>query len=630
MATVIKTKEEIVLITDNELLGRYLNKNDVDAFEELVRRHSNLVMGVCQNMLFHTHDAEDAFQATFLILSRKASKLVCHGSIAGWLYQTAMRNCLQVRRRKGRARETEMIEDPIRSEEPWQTIAEAQERDRIYQEINRLPRRYREVIVLCHLEGRTRSEAAEFLDWTEAAVKAALARGRNLLRRRLIRRGLLASAALLMMRAATTHAQSAVSEPLIASALQHCQNVTPTVSVGTSSEFVRTLSHQGVLSMHSATLLKAVSLAASIAIIVAIPLAVLAAQTPIGEPESEIVATLVQDGSEQDDSGTSVKVSATTVTAEESDFNMDTVDAASTSFQDARRVDTSSAEYRFAIENSEEYWRLMLQSYEARAKAVMSKSKRSQLSETEKLTKLSEAYEYRAKVIEARLNLERIEFESQAKAKNAAEPVAESHSVQFDFEPKTIPSKESASVLATLAEINVETSQIAILHDEFSGIGPGCNLRIYRVNKFLANGVITHSDGGASMASFELNPDTKEIRVGDQVRLYPNPKLVSPSTQSSRDESTTESKSSSVPPASTDVVQPGEALLVESLMDPSLNRRVVVLSDYTIVLPLAGVVSVKNKTTAEISKILDESFSKFVANPSMFVARESASTPIKK
>jgi RNA polymerase sigma factor (sigma-70 family) len=190
------------LVTDNELIGRYLFADDAAAFEELMRRHSGLVMGVCRGMLLQTQDAEDAFQATFLVLSRKAKSLIDHGSIAGWLYQAAMRNCLQVRRRKSRMRETEMKVEPCRVEEPWQAIASAQENDLVSQEINRLPVRYRDAIVLCHLKGHSRAEAAELLDWTEQAVKAALSRGRNLLRKRLIRSGLITSTLLVSLSAA--------------------------------------------------------------------------------------------------------------------------------------------------------------------------------------------------------------------------------------------------------------------------------------------------------------------------------------------------------------------------------------------------------------------------------------------
>ena len=754
MAIGFETKEGIVLITDNELLGRYLNKNDKSAFEELVRRHSNLVMGVCRNMLFHTHDAEDAYQATFLILSRKSAKLLHHGSIAGWLYQTAMRNCLQVRRRKGRARETEMIEEPVGTNEPWQTIADAQERDLIYQEINQLPKRYREVIVLCHLEGHTRSEAAEFLDWTEAAVKAALARGRNLLRRRLIRSGIMTSVALAMMGAATAQAQSAVTEPLIASAIQLSQNVTPTASVGSSSQFVHTISHQGVLSMHSVTLIKAVSLAASIAIVVSIPLALLAVQTTVDGTGQDIVTHFDGASPAGDKTGVGVEIgeiasfdqpkdeteaaeSVGTIADSSGDkFANHSYTALrrpalnpNTSSRSDQRSDTS----RFAKENSTEFWQLMLQSYENRAQAAMLKASQPQQTKFEALTNQSEAFEYQAKIVEARLNLERIKFESSQPGEIASESAevgmetpdsTTSGSVksQANSAQKTRLNPESQLVLAshlrsaTVFSIDPKTGLFAIGIGESSGVKTNCRLSIYRGNRFLAYAVIVDTQPKLSVAKPESESKFGLIRQGDKVHVnlesigmpaaakkatgvntarmvflatieqacelykhnvgkYPaslndlfqrpvnmstkqwggpfientksNVQMAASMTYSVNDEkdgieigfkknaaiATNEkdsTKTTFVPPSSTAIVEPGEVLLVESMTDATLNRRVVVQADHTIVLPFAGVVSVRNKTTTEITEILDAKFSKYVASPTTFVVRESASTPMSK
>ena len=269
-----------MLTTDNELLGKYLVKNDARAFEELVQRHSGLVMGVCRNMLFHRQDAEDAFQATFLILARKAKKLTNHGSISGWLYQVAIRNCMQIRRRKRKTRETEMVSEPIvGNNEPWQSITNAEESDLIYKEIHRLPKRYREVIVLCHLQGHSRSDAAELLGWTDAAVKAALARGRNLLRQRLVRSGLMTGALLVVLRNATTSAAEAVTPSLVTSTLEHCQGLIPKSTPGlpgTTPQFVRALANHGALNMQATTFTKALVMGSALLLAVSLPLAVLA------------------------------------------------------------------------------------------------------------------------------------------------------------------------------------------------------------------------------------------------------------------------------------------------------------------------------------------------------------------
>ncbi|MFK7768735.1 MAG: sigma-70 family RNA polymerase sigma factor [Mariniblastus sp.] len=667
MATVIETKEATVLITDNELLGRYLNKKDSSAFEELVRRHSKLVMGVCQNMLFHRHDAEDAFQATFLILSRKASKLIHHGSVAGWLYQTAMRNCLQVRRRKGRARETEMIEEPVGSNEPWQTIADAQERDRIYQEINRLPKRYRDVIVLCHLEGHTRNEAAEFLDWTEAAVKAALARGRNLLRRRLIRSGLMTSVALATMGAATVNAQSAVTDHLIASALQHCQNITPTVSVGSSPQFVRTLSNQGILSMHSVTLVKAISLAATIVFAVSIPFAMLAAQSTVASRGTEVVATLDEPPVAKGDLRTSVEVGEPAVPTAKLNSATDEIKSDQTvkfslvgdsSSSATTKViggndDWVSDDKRFKIENSQEYWELMLQAHESRARVSEANNRLPNQSTTAKLTSLAELYESRAKVVEARLNLERIKFES--RRKNLVEPPAEVaiSKAASNSQPNSPRKKGDRAVGFSIVSPEVSQPPLVELARYVQVIEKACKL--YKLNcgtfpKSLDSLTQCPSNmspnrwGGPYMEDAKAFDDFKRSvkysvdETNDKVTLDWMGKGMKPSEERlgsdprnlSNKQTQLPKETSFVPPASTTVVKPGEVLLVESMVDESLNRRVVVQADNTIMLPLVGVVLVHKKTTMEISKILNGKYAGYVASPDIFVVRESASTPLKR
>ena len=313
------------MVTDNELIGRYLFKNDNAALEELIGRHSNLVMGVCRGMLMQTQDAEDAFQATFLILSRKCKSLLNHGSVAGWLYQTAVRNCLQIRRRKSRNKETEMIDDPIKSDEPWQTISQAQERELVYQAINRLPSRYRDAIVLCHLQGHSRAQAAEMLDSTEASIKAALSRGRNLLRQRLIRSGLYTSAMLVTLNASTVSAKEHVSQSLVEATFQLSQGLSPTSSSGplgthgTSTQFVHTLANQGIMSMNATIILKSVSAAAAILLAVSVPVLVYAQQTKIKTGKNVILNLASQDSQQlaegdekrsasHSDSATTVKI----------------------------------------------------------------------------------------------------------------------------------------------------------------------------------------------------------------------------------------------------------------------------------------------------------------------------------
>jgi RNA polymerase sigma factor (sigma-70 family) len=583
------------LVTDNELIGRYLFADDAAAFEELMRRHSGLVMGVCRGMLLQTQDAEDAFQATFLVLSRKAKSLIDHGSIAGWLYQAAMRNCLQVRRRKSRMRETEMKVEPCRVDEPWQAIASAQENDLVSQEINRLPVRYRDAIVLCHLKGHSRAEAAELLDWTEQAVKAALSRGRNLLRKRLIRSGLITSTLLVSLSAATSSGQEYVSDSLIISSLEHCQGLTPTAQVGTSSQFVHSLANHGVMSMQASTLIKSVSIAAALFAGVMIPLGVIAQQTGVHStseksdyviaevqtdaanddkvPES-IIATIKQTSASQNLDGGS----ATTIRPHENG----TTRLAPRSSLGAKRLTGLN---EFAVEDSLQYWELIRKSAEIRSKSLTSRAKNEGDTDA-----MADAYEQQAKILEAEINMKRIQH-----LKNNPQPERSSNTSLPGVAGRINPPRKDGVTQQTI-EIEQPTPRAdpILLKEELESM-----------RKRLG----------------ESHPSIKKLE--QQIE-----ELESALALASRGRSPI--ATSAIPPASTTPVQPGETLLVESMTDPSLNRRVVVRADHTISLPLAGTLSVKAKTVDQIQESLEVKFSAFVKEPMIFVARESASTPLEK
>jgi RNA polymerase sigma factor (sigma-70 family) len=177
-------------ITDGELVKRYVQQRDETAFEALLRRHGPMVFGVCRRVLHNQHDAEDAFQATFLIFVSKASSLRSPGMIGNWLYGVAYRTALHAREAAGkrRAKEAEMPAKSRIAEDIWADLRPA-----LDLELERLPDKYRSVIVLCDLEGKTRKEAARHLGRTEGTVASRLARGRVLLAKRLARHGLMLS-----------------------------------------------------------------------------------------------------------------------------------------------------------------------------------------------------------------------------------------------------------------------------------------------------------------------------------------------------------------------------------------------------------------------------------------------------
>jgi RNA polymerase sigma factor (sigma-70 family) len=175
-------------LTDAQLLGRFLASRDEAAFEVLVWRHAAMVYGLCRRLLRHEQDAEDAFQATFLALARKAATVRNGEALASWLYKVAYRITLAARAAAGARAERE----PIRSDLPARVTEESIWRDLrpvLDEEVNRLPAKYRAAFVLCHLEGRTNEEAARQLGCPKGTVLSRLARARQRLRSRLTRRG---------------------------------------------------------------------------------------------------------------------------------------------------------------------------------------------------------------------------------------------------------------------------------------------------------------------------------------------------------------------------------------------------------------------------------------------------------
>jgi RNA polymerase sigma factor (sigma-70 family) len=181
-------------VTDGELLTRYVRQRDEAAFAALVRRHGPMVLGVCRRVLHDPHDAEDAFQATFLVLVRKASAVRCPGLVGNWLYGVAYRTAQHARRAllKRRTKEAEVVP---KAEAPHEARADL--RDLLDRELERLPDRYRAAVVLCDLAGASSKEAALHLGLPAGTVASRLARGRALLAKRLARHGLAVTGAAL-------------------------------------------------------------------------------------------------------------------------------------------------------------------------------------------------------------------------------------------------------------------------------------------------------------------------------------------------------------------------------------------------------------------------------------------------
>jgi RNA polymerase sigma factor (sigma-70 family) len=204
---------------DRELLERFVRQRDEAAFAALVRRHGAMVLGVCRRVLPHVHDAEDACQATFLVLARKSASIRKKDSLGCWLHGVAYRVASALKRdiARRRSREQPAVGDPpvVLPDLAWREV-----RAVLDEELGRLPERFRAPLLLCYLEGKTRDEAAQELGWSLGTLRGRLERGRDLLRARLTRRGLGLSGALLAALLTEQAASAAPAATLVVSTVQ--------------------------------------------------------------------------------------------------------------------------------------------------------------------------------------------------------------------------------------------------------------------------------------------------------------------------------------------------------------------------------------------------------------------------
>jgi len=183
-------------LSDRQLLERFASERDEQAFAALVERHGAMVQRACHCILRDEHEAQDACQAAFLLLARRAGRLWARDSLGPWLYAVAWRVAIDARKSRSRR----LKHERIASTRNTASIAAAAACDAdlatvIHEEIGRLPTPYRSAVVLCDLEGRTHAEAAELLGWRVGTVKSRQARARAQLRQRLTRRGMAPSLA---------------------------------------------------------------------------------------------------------------------------------------------------------------------------------------------------------------------------------------------------------------------------------------------------------------------------------------------------------------------------------------------------------------------------------------------------
>jgi RNA polymerase sigma factor (sigma-70 family) len=207
-------------VSDGALLERFIAARDEAAFELIVRRHGPMVLGVCRRLLRHRQDAEDAFQATFLVLAHKAGSVRPREAVGNWLYGVAYRTALKARTTAARRRRKERlapvaVAPAVAAEEPaddWRPLLD--------REVQALPDKYRVPVVLCELDGLPRKDVAVRLAIPEGTLSSRLAAARQILARRLARRGLTLSAVALGAALAQQGAGASVPLPLTNSTVQ--------------------------------------------------------------------------------------------------------------------------------------------------------------------------------------------------------------------------------------------------------------------------------------------------------------------------------------------------------------------------------------------------------------------------
>jgi RNA polymerase sigma factor (sigma-70 family) len=225
LSSVLRHMRRAVLLSesaaqsDGDLLNRYLIERDDAAFESLLKRHGAMVLGVCRRILRNEADAHDAFQATFLVFVQKALSIQPPAMVGNWLYGVAQRTSLKARR-MNRLRGVKQRLAMLMLREASCDKAQMELKDLLDQELSRIPDKYRAPVVLCGLEGRSLKEAAQQLNCPAGTVASRLARGRDLLAKRLARQGLTLSGAALAMSLGREAAAASVPPALFASTAQ--------------------------------------------------------------------------------------------------------------------------------------------------------------------------------------------------------------------------------------------------------------------------------------------------------------------------------------------------------------------------------------------------------------------------
>jgi RNA polymerase sigma factor (sigma-70 family) len=207
-------------MADQQLLARFVTAREDDAFTALLQRHGPMVVGACRRLLRETHDVEDAFQATFLVLARKAASIRKGESVGSWLHGVALRVARRIRLEAARRTRRERERPAPVPADTGDDLTWGELRSLLDEELGRLPAGWRAPLILCYLEGQTQDEAARQLGWSKSTVRRRLERGRRLLQARLAGRGVTLSAGLFAPLLSATDASAALPRMLTAATVK--------------------------------------------------------------------------------------------------------------------------------------------------------------------------------------------------------------------------------------------------------------------------------------------------------------------------------------------------------------------------------------------------------------------------
>src|SRR5262249_16998692 len=198
-------------LTDSALLERFLSQREEAAFEMLMQRHGPMVLGVCQRVAGDAHAAEDAFQATFFVLARRAGTIRKQASVGSWLYGVAQRIARRAKARAAARSDRERRAADMPRTQPPDERTSQELRTVLDEKLGRLTEKYRAAVVRCYLEGKSNEQAAQELRCPKSPLASRLAKACELLRGQLTRRGIALSGAALA--AAVTAEATAVTVP---------------------------------------------------------------------------------------------------------------------------------------------------------------------------------------------------------------------------------------------------------------------------------------------------------------------------------------------------------------------------------------------------------------------------------